>query len=61
MKDLKTKSFEYFRQYFSQRYKESDVEKNAHLALDLIQLLVKGVVEKATSLLEEVFNEDSKR
>jgi DNA repair exonuclease SbcCD nuclease subunit len=58
MKDLKTKSFEYFCQYFSQRYKESDVEKNAHLALNLIHLLVKGDEEKASSLLEEVFNED---
>jgi len=58
MKDLKAKSFEYFCQYFSQRYKETDAEKNAHLALELIQLLVKGDEEKATSLLEEVLNED---
>jgi hypothetical protein len=58
MKDLRTKSFEYFRQYFSQRYKETDAERNAHLALDLIQLLVKGNEEKAASLLEEALNED---
>jgi len=58
MKDLKAKSFEYFRQYFAQRYKESDVERNAHLALDLIQLLVKGDDVKATSLLEGAFGED---
>jgi exonuclease SbcD len=58
MKDLRAKSFEYFRQYFSQRYKEPDAERNAHLALDLIQVLVKGDEEKATSLLEEVPNED---
>jgi DNA repair exonuclease SbcCD nuclease subunit len=58
MKDLRTKSFEYFRQYFSQRYKETDAERNAHLALDLIQLLVKGDEQKATLLLEEFLNED---
>ena len=58
MKDLKAKSFEYFRQYFSQRYGESDVERNAHLALNLIQLLAKGDEEKATSLLEGAFGED---
>ncbi len=58
MKDLKAKSFEYFRQYFSQRYKELDAEKNAHVALDLIQLLAKGDEEKAISLLEGAFSED---
>jgi exonuclease SbcD len=58
MKDLRAKSFEYFRQYFSQRYKEPDAERNARLALDLIQLLVKGDEEKAASLLEEVPSED---
>lgn len=57
MKDLRTRSFEYFRQYFSQRYKETDAEKNAHLALDLIQLLVKGDEKKAALLLEESLNE----
>ena len=57
MKDLRTRSFEYFRQYFSQRYKEIDAEKNAHLALDLIQLLVKGDEKKAALLLEENLNE----
>jgi DNA repair exonuclease SbcCD nuclease subunit len=58
MKDLKAKSFEYFRQYFSQRYEEKESEKNAHLALDLIRLLVKGDEDRTRALLEEVFNED---
>jgi DNA repair exonuclease SbcCD nuclease subunit len=58
MKDLRAKSFEYFRQYFSQRYKETDAERNAHLALELIQLLVKGDEAKATTLLEESLSED---
>jgi len=58
MKDLRTKSFEYFVEFFSQRYKRGEAEKNARLALDLIQLLVKGDEEKAKKLLEEAFNEN---
>jgi exonuclease SbcD len=58
IKDLKAKSFEYFRQYFSQRYKTEDAKKNAHLALDLIQLLAKGDEERARALLEAAFDED---
>jgi len=55
MKDLKAKSFEYFVQFFSKRFKPEDAEKMAHLALDLIQLLVKGDEEGPKSLLEEAF------
>jgi exonuclease SbcD len=58
LSDLKVKSFEYFRQYFSQRFKEKDAEKNAHLALDLIQLLAKGDEERSRALLEAAFCED---
>jgi len=58
MKDIKTRSFEFFRKYFSQRYKEAYAEKNAHLALDLIQFLVKGDEKKAASLLEEALDEN---
>jgi hypothetical protein len=58
IKDLKVKFFEYFRQYFSQRYKTENAENNAHLALDLIQLLAKGDEERARALLEAAFNED---
>ncbi|MBS7657100.1 DNA repair exonuclease [Candidatus Bathyarchaeota archaeon] len=58
LSDLRTRSFEYFRQFFLQRFKQEEAEKIAHLALDLLQLLVKGEEEKATSLLEESFNEN---
>ncbi|MCW4021266.1 MAG: DNA repair exonuclease [Candidatus Bathyarchaeota archaeon] len=52
MKDLKTKSFEYFLQYLSQRHKRKETERYAHLSLDLIPLLVKGDEERARALLE---------
>jgi len=58
MKDLKTKSYEYFMQFFKQRHKDRDAERNARLALNLIQLLTKGDEEKARTLLEETLNEN---
>jgi len=58
LKDLRSKSFEYFLQYFSQRYGAEEAQRNAHLALDLIQLLVKGDEERTRVLLEDAFNED---
>jgi len=58
LKDLRSKSFEYFLQYFSQRYRAEEAQRNAHLALDLIQLLVKGDEERTRVLLEEAYNED---
>jgi len=58
MKDLKTKSFEYFLQFFSQRHNEKEADKNAHLALDLIPLLAKGDEDKVKELLEEAPSED---
>ena len=58
MKDMKTKSFEYFVEFFSQRYKENEASRNAHLAQDLIQLLVTEDEERSRELLEEAFGED---
>jgi len=58
MRDLKAKSFEYFGEYFAQRYGDKAAEKSAHLAVELIRLLVKGNEERARSLLQEAFNED---
>ncbi|MEM2914986.1 MAG: hypothetical protein QXH91_06280, partial [Candidatus Bathyarchaeia archaeon] len=58
MKDLKTKSFEYFLQFFSQRHNEQEAKKNAHLALDLIQYLIKEDEDKVKELLEGVFDEN---
>jgi len=58
MKDIKAKSFEYFVEFFSQRYREKEALRNAHLAQDLIQLLARGDEEESRELLEEVFDED---
>jgi DNA repair exonuclease SbcCD nuclease subunit len=58
MRDLKTKSFDYFVQFFSQRYIEAVAQKNAHLALDMIQFLVEENEEKVRELLEAFLNAD---
>ncbi len=59
IRDMRTKSFEYFVQFFSQRYKDEIARKNAHLALELIPLLVEGKEEKARELLEASLDEDN--
>jgi hypothetical protein len=58
MKDIKAKSLEYFVEFFSQRYEEKQAIRNAHLAQDLVQLLVRGDEERARERLEEAFDED---
>lgn len=58
MKDLKTKAFEYFYQFFSQRYPKDEAERNSRLALELIQPLVKGEENKVKDLLEDALSED---
>jgi len=58
MKDIKAKSLEYFVEFFSQRYEEKQAIRNAHLAQDLVQLLVRGDEESARERLEEAFDED---
>ncbi|MCW4027391.1 MAG: hypothetical protein NWE76_07920, partial [Candidatus Bathyarchaeota archaeon] len=58
VKDIKAKSLEYFVEFFSQRYEEKQATRNAHLAQDLVQLLVRGDEERARERLEEAFDED---
>ena len=58
IKNLKMKAFEYFNEFFSKRYGKKQAEKIAHLAVDLVQPLVKGDEENVKSLLEEIFVED---
>lgn len=53
-KDLKTKSFEYFLEIFSQRYKREEAEKIARIAVNLIEPLVKKEEEYVKKLLEEL-------
>jgi len=52
MRDLKAKSYEYFLQFFLQRYKREEAEKRARIALDLIQFLVKDEEDRVREILE---------
>ena len=53
LKDIKMKSFQYFLQFFQQRYRDDEAKDNSHLALDLIPLLVKGDDDHVRKLLED--------
>jgi DNA repair exonuclease SbcCD nuclease subunit len=54
IKDLKTKSFEYFFQIFSERYSREEAEKIARAAVNLIEPLAKKQDEKVRQILEEL-------
>jgi DNA repair exonuclease SbcCD nuclease subunit len=54
IKDLKTKSFEYFLQIFSERYSPEEAEKIAKAAVNLIEPLTKKQDEKVRQILEEL-------
>jgi exonuclease SbcD len=54
IKDLKTKSFEYFLQIFSERYSPEMAEKIARAAVNLIEPLAKKQDEKVRQILEEL-------
>jgi len=53
LKDLKTKAFEYFFEFFSERYAREEAEKIARLAVDLIEPLVGKQETKVKKVLEE--------
>jgi len=53
-KDLRTKSFEYFLQIFSERYSLEEAERIAHVAVSLIEPLSKKQEEKVKQTLEEL-------
>jgi DNA repair exonuclease SbcCD nuclease subunit len=53
-KDLKTKSYEYFIQIFSERYGREQADKIARSAISLIEPLTKKQREKVTETLEEM-------
>lgn len=57
LKDLRTKAFEYFFQFFSQRYPKKEAESYARLALDLIPPLTQGEEVKVKEALEAAFRE----
>jgi len=54
IKDLKTKSFEFFLQIFSERYSPEMAEKIARAAVNLIEPLAKKQDEKVRQILEEL-------
>ncbi len=53
-KDLKTKSFEYFLQIFSERFSREEAEKIASLAVHLLEPLTKKLEDKVRQALEEL-------
>jgi DNA repair exonuclease SbcCD nuclease subunit len=54
MRDLRTKSYEYFLQFFLQRnYVREEAEKRARIALELIQYLTRGEEDKVRGILED--------
>ena len=53
-KDLRTKTFEYFLQIFTERYSRAEAEKIARSAISLITPLTKGQEERVKQLIEEL-------
>ncbi|MEM0096717.1 MAG: DNA repair exonuclease [Candidatus Bathyarchaeia archaeon] len=54
IKDLRTKSFEYFMQIFAERYSPEQAEKIARAAVSLIEPLTKKQDERVRQILEEL-------
>ncbi len=57
LKDLKTKSFEYFVQIFSERYNRDQAEKIARLAVNVLEPLVRKDEDKVKHEMEAYMNE----
>jgi len=58
LKDLKTKSFEYFNQIFVERYSPEKAEKMARLAVEILEPLVKKDEERVKRALEGFVDEN---
>ena len=54
MKDMKTKSFEYFLEIFSENYSHEQSEKIARLAVNLLTPLVEKKESKVKEKIEEL-------
>lgn len=54
IKDLKTKSFEYFLQIFSERHSKEEAEKISRIAVSLIEPLTKKQEDKVKQAIEEL-------
>ena len=57
LKDLKTKSFEYFIQIFSERYSREQAEKIARLAVNIIEPLVRKDEDRVKREMEAYLSE----
>ncbi len=57
LKDLKTKSFEYFVQIFSERYSREQAEKIARLSVNILEPLVRKDEEKVKHEMEAYMSE----
>jgi len=57
LKDLKTKSFEYFIQIFSERYSREQAEKIARLAVNILEPLVRKDEDKVKREMEAYLSE----
>lgn len=53
-KDLRTKSFDYFLEIFSQRYSREEAERIAHSAINLIEPLCRKQEDKVKQTIEEL-------
>ena len=58
LKDLKTKSFEYFVQIFSERYSREEAERIGRLAVNILEPLVRKDGDKVKHELEAHVNEN---
>ena len=57
LEDLRAKAFEFFFQFFSQRYPKEEAQRYARLTLDLIPSLTKDEEDKAREILEAALSE----
>jgi predicted nucleotidyltransferase len=56
LKDLKTKSYEYFIQIFSERYSREEADRIARLAVSILEPLVRKDEEKVKQEMEAYLN-----
>jgi len=58
MRELRVKSYEYFVQFFLQRYPRQEAERRTRIALDLIPFLVREDEDKVKEILEGLISDN---
>ncbi|MFQ6095878.1 MAG: exonuclease SbcCD subunit D [Candidatus Bathyarchaeia archaeon] len=58
LEDLRAKAFQFFFQFFCQRYPKDEADRYARLALDLIPSLTQDEEDKTRKILEDALGED---